>query len=424
VTKHVTLFEMSPRDGLQNESHPVSTANKIKLVDFLSEAGLSKIETASFVNPKVVPQMADGAEVLAGINRRTGVRYTALTPNMRGFEAALLAKPDEIAVFAAASEGFSKANINCTIEESLARKALREMGCYQISLGDTIGSGTPERISAMLKAVLTVVPAEELAGHFHDTKGFALGNVSASLDLGLRVFDACNIRQIAKDRAMSTLEINKDPRGVAYVALNRPEKRNALSAEMIHDLTEMARTLGTDPETRAIVLKGNGKTFCAGGDLAWMKQQINADRATRMKEARKLAEMLKALNEMPKPLIGQIHGAAMGGGVGMACVCDMARRVFMSSRIFGASEAATLGVVARTVKPMDLEQAVEEEVAPYLTVASEAVGAAKALARHLGPKIDDATIDETIKRLADTWEGEEAKLGIEAFLTKTKAPWA
>jgi len=182
----------------------------------------------------------------------------------------------------------------------------------------------------------------------------------------------------------------------------------------------MARTLGTDPETRAIVLKGNGKTFCAGGDLAWMKQQINADRATRMKEARKLAEMLKALNEMPKPLIGQIHGAAMGGGVGMACVCDiaiadedtnfgltetrlglipatigpyviarlgegMARRVFMSSRIFGASEAATLGVVAR---------------------------------------IDDATIDETIKRLADTWEGEEAKLGIEAFLTKTKAPWA
>lgn len=258
---------------------------------------------------------------------------------------------------------------------------------------------------------------------------------------------------------MSTLEINKDPRGVAYVALNRPEKRNALSAEMIHDLTEMARTLGTDPETRAIVLKGNGKTFCAGGDLAWMKQQINADRATRMKEARKLAEMLKALNEMPKPLIGQIHGAAMGGGVGMACVCDiaiadedtnfgltetrlglipatigpyviarlgegMARRVFMSSRIFGASEAATLGVVARAVKPMDLEQAVEEEVAPYLTVASEAVGAAKALARHLGPKIDDATIDETIKRLADTWEGEEAKLGIEAFLTKTKAPWA
>jgi len=103
VTKHVTLFEMSPRDGLQNESHPVSTANKIKLVDFLSEAGLSKIETASFVNPKVVPQMADGAEVLAGINRRTGVRYTALTPNMRGFEAALLAKPDEIAVFASES---------------------------------------------------------------------------------------------------------------------------------------------------------------------------------------------------------------------------------------------------------------------------------------------------------------------------------
>lgn len=230
MTDHVTVFEMSPRDGLQNETHQVSTSDKIKLVDLLSEAGLSKIEVASFVNPKAVPQMADGTDVLAGITRRSDIRYTALTPNMRGFENALRAKPDEIAVFASASEGFSKANINCTIDESLSRfqpvldaarlrdipvrgyvscvadcpydgptppssvaavsKSLQDMGCYQISLGDTIGSGSPERVSEMLQAVLKVVPARHLAGHFHDTKGYALDNISASLDLGLRVFDA------------------------------------------------------------------------------------------------------------------------------------------------------------------------------------------------------------------------------------------
>jgi len=258
---------------------------------------------------------------------------------------------------------------------------------------------------------------------------------------------------------MRTLEISTDARGVVYVTLDRPEKRNALSAEMIADLTEMATTIGGSSKSRAIVLKGRGKAFCAGGDLDWMKQQIDADRKTRIKEARKLAEMLKALNEMPTPLIGQIHGAAMGGGVGMACVCDlaiadqdtnfgltetrlglipatispyviarmgegMARRVFMSSRIFKGAEAEKLGIIARSVCADDLERAVEEEVAPYLSVAPEAVGAAKALARRLGPKIDEATIDETIERLADTWEGKEARLGIEAFLAKTKAPWA
>lgn len=258
---------------------------------------------------------------------------------------------------------------------------------------------------------------------------------------------------------MNTLDITTDERGVVYIALNRPEKRNALSAEMIANLTKMAGTIGADPATRAIVLKGNGKTFCAGGDLDWMKAQIEADRPTRMVEARKLAEMLRALNAMPTPLIGQIHGAAMGGGVGMACVCDvaiasddtkfgltetrlglipatigpyvlarlgegMARRVFMSARIFDATEAQTLGVIARAVSNSELDDAIEAEVLPYLSVAPEAVGAAKALARKLGPRIDDTVIDETIKRLADTWEGEEAKLGIEAFLGKTKAPWA
>ena len=256
-----------------------------------------------------------------------------------------------------------------------------------------------------------------------------------------------------------TLDVTVDTRHVAYVHLNLPEKRNALSAQMIADLTHLAQTLGAQEATRAVVLSGTGKTFCAGGDLAWMKAQIVADRATRMAEARKLAEMLQALNEMPTPLIGRVHGGAFGGGVGLACVCDVAvaergtkfglaetrlglipatigpyvlarlgegaaRRIFMSSRIFDAEEAARLGVVARVVDAEDLDASVEAEVAPYLSVAPGAVGRAKALARALGPKIDAATIDSTIQQLADTWEGEEAAHGVSAFLEKSSPRWA
>ncbi|WP_397543905.1 hydroxymethylglutaryl-CoA lyase [Roseovarius salis] len=224
------IFEVGPRDGLQNEARPIPTADKIALIDTLSAAGFARIEVASFVSPKWVPQMADSAEVLAGITRAPGVRYAALTPNMRGFEAAQAAGADEVAIFGAASEGFSKANINATIAESLERFApvagaaraaglpvrgyvscvtdcpydgtvapgqvarvaerLFAMGCYEISLGDTIGQGTPERIDAMLAAVTGAVPAERLAGHYHDTSGRALENIEASLARGLRVFDA------------------------------------------------------------------------------------------------------------------------------------------------------------------------------------------------------------------------------------------
>lgn len=256
-----------------------------------------------------------------------------------------------------------------------------------------------------------------------------------------------------------TLDIRTDDRGVAYVTLNAPDKRNALSARMISDLTDMAKTLGAEAATRAIVLGGAGKVFCAGGDLNWMKAQIEADRETRMAEAKKLAMMLNALNEMPTPLIGRIHGGAFGGGVGMACVCDVAiadnatnfgltetklglipatigpyvlarmgegnaRRVLMSARLFSAGEAASLGVIARAVPEDELDIAVEAEVAPYLSVAPEAVGAAKALTRALGSRIDPGVIDDTIRRLADTWEGEEATHGIASFLGKTPARWA
>jgi hydroxymethylglutaryl-CoA lyase len=224
------IFEMGPRDGLQNEKRLIPAADKIRLVDMLSRAGFRRIEVTSFVSPKWVPQMADAADVLAGISRAPGVSYAALTPNLKGYEAARAARASEVAIFASASEGFSRANLNCTIAESLDRfapvaeaartdgiplrgyvsvvtdcpfdgptppaqvakvaAALRDMGCYEISLGDTIGHGTPETIRAMLEAVLAELPAERLAGHYHDTQGRALENIEASLALGLRVFDA------------------------------------------------------------------------------------------------------------------------------------------------------------------------------------------------------------------------------------------
>ncbi|SIO28002.1 hydroxymethylglutaryl-CoA lyase [Rhodovulum sp. ES.010] len=230
MPERVEIFEVGPRDGLQNEKRPIPTADKIALIDTLSRAGFSRIEVVSFVSPKWVPQMADAAEVLAGITRASGVRYAALTPNMKGYDRARAAGADEVAIFGAASEGFSRANINATIAESLDRfapvaeaartdgipvrgyiscvtdcpydgptppekvaevaEALLALGCYEISLGDTIGQGTPETVSAMLRTVLDVVPAGRLAGHYHDTAGRALDNIEASLEFGLRVFDA------------------------------------------------------------------------------------------------------------------------------------------------------------------------------------------------------------------------------------------
>ncbi|WP_299670868.1 hydroxymethylglutaryl-CoA lyase [uncultured Roseobacter sp.] len=224
------IFEVGPRDGLQNEARDIPVAEKVALVDCLSRAGFSRIEVASFVSPKWVPQMAGSAEVLAGIERAKGVRYAALTPNPRGFADAKAAGADEIAVFASASEGFSKANVNASIAESLARFApileearhidlpvrgyvscvvecpydgavapaavaevadkLFAMGCYEISLGDTIGAGTPDSIARMLLAVRDAVPVGRLAGHYHDTHGRAMENIDTSLSLGVRVFDA------------------------------------------------------------------------------------------------------------------------------------------------------------------------------------------------------------------------------------------
>ena len=230
LPERVKMVEVGPRDGLQNEPVQVPTAVKIELINRLAEAGLSVVEATSFVSPKWVPQMGDNAAVMAGIHRRPGVAYPVLTPNLKGFAAALAAGAEEVAVFGAASESFSQRNINCSISESLDRFApimaaaqehhirvrgyvscvlgcpyegdiapaavaavaerLYDMGCYEISLGDTIGVGTPGKAQAMVEAVAARVPVARLAAHFHDTYGQALANIYAVLGLGVAVIDS------------------------------------------------------------------------------------------------------------------------------------------------------------------------------------------------------------------------------------------
>jgi hydroxymethylglutaryl-CoA lyase len=226
----VRIVEVGPRDGLQNEPGEVPTAVKLELIERLADAGLPAVEATAFVSPKWVPQMADHTEVLERIRRKPGVSYPVLTPNLKGFEAARAAGATEVAVFGAASETFSKKNINCSIAESLERfapiaksakqygirvrgyvscvlgcpyegevkpervadvaAALHEMGCYEVSLGDTIGVGTPGRTRAMIEACAKRVPVDRLAGHYHDTYGQALANIYASLELGVATFDS------------------------------------------------------------------------------------------------------------------------------------------------------------------------------------------------------------------------------------------
>ena len=229
IPSRVKLVDVGPRDGLQNEKQTVPAAIKIELVHRLQEAGLTEIEVTSFVSPKWVPQMADNAEVMAGIQRKAGVRYSALTPNMKGFEAALLSKPDEIVVFAAASEAFSQKNINCSIEESIQRFApvveaarqagifvrgamscvvgcpyegevspasverlaqlMKGIGVQHIGVADTIGVGTPKKVQAAMEAALKHYDLNDVSGHFHDTYGQALANTLASLEMGVWQFD-------------------------------------------------------------------------------------------------------------------------------------------------------------------------------------------------------------------------------------------
>ena len=230
LPEQVKIVEVGPRDGLQNEALPICVADKIALIEKLTDAGIKYIESGSFVSPKWVPQMATSGEVFTKINRKHGVTYAALTPNMKGFEDAVAVHANEVAIFGSASESFSQKNINCSIEESLERftpimeaaKAakikvrgyvscvvgcpyegdiepekvaqvaakLYQMGCYEVSLGDTVGVGTPSNVTNMVQSVSAYVPIEKLAVHFHDTYGQALTNIYAALQLGVKVVDS------------------------------------------------------------------------------------------------------------------------------------------------------------------------------------------------------------------------------------------
>lgn len=255
-----------------------------------------------------------------------------------------------------------------------------------------------------------------------------------------------------------TINVETDARGVATLTLNLPDKHNAMSAQMLVDLTAAAHDLGGDSAVRVVVLTGAGKTFCAGGDLGWMRDQMGMDAKTRSAEARKLANMLNALNTLPKPLVGALQGNAFGGGVGLACVCDVvvavssaklgltetrlglipatigpyviarmgegrARQVFMSARIFDAQEAVALGIVSKAVPAAEIHEAVEAEILPYLDAAPQAVAAAKKLVRDLGGGVSPEAIDQSIDALAARWDSDEAQEGIAAFFEKRKAAW-
>ena len=256
----------------------------------------------------------------------------------------------------------------------------------------------------------------------------------------------------------SSLALEIDERGVATLMLNRPQRHNALSGEMIDELAAAALLLAQNEAVRLVVLTGAGTSFCAGGDLGWMQEQIAASRSERIAAARKLALMLKALRDLPKPLIGRINGQAFGGGVGLISVCDVAigvtgclfgltetrlglipatispyvvarigqaqaLRTFTSARLFDGNEAVRIGLLNEVVAPEGLDQAVAAEIRPYFATSPAAVAASKSLVHSLSAPIDAEVIESTLTRLADTWETADASAGIAAFFDKRPPVW-
>lgn len=297
MSERIKIVEVGPRDGLQNEKQMVPAAIKIELINRLAACGLPVVEATSFVSPKWVPQMADASEVLAGITQKPGVSYPVLVPNVQGLERALAAGVQEIAVFTAASDGFTQKNINCTVAESLTRlhpvieqararnirvrayvstvlgcpyqgevavsevvrvsRALTDMGCYEISLGDTIGIGTPKKAREMLRAVAAEVPMAQLAVHFHDTRGTALANVLACLEEGVRIADA----------SVSGLG------GCPYA---NGASGNAATEDLIYMLHGMGFETGVDPEKLLDISR-------------WISQQLGREPASKMARIKKAA---------------------------------------------------------------------------------------------------------------------------------------
>jgi hydroxymethylglutaryl-CoA lyase len=290
MMKSVRIVEVGPRDGLQNEAREVPTAVKVELIERLADAGLPAVEATAFVSPKWVPQMADHTEVLERIRRKPGVDYPVLAPNLKGFESARAAGATEIAIFGAASEAFSRKNINCSIAESLDRfrpvadaakaanvkvrgyvscvlgcpyegqvapaqvakvaKALYDMGCYEVSLGDTIGTGTPGKTKAMIEACAGEVPIAKLAGHYHDTYGQALANIYASLELGVATFDA-SIAGLGGCPYAAGASGNVATEDVVYM-LDGMTLRTGINLEKLVDIGQwICGVLGREPSSKA-----------------------------------------------------------------------------------------------------------------------------------------------------------------------------
>lgn len=257
---------------------------------------------------------------------------------------------------------------------------------------------------------------------------------------------------------MSLIRVDTDARGVATVTLARSDKHNALSAEMMTELERVARGLAVDRAVRVVVLGAEGKTFCAGGDLAWMRAQFDMDADTRRVESRRIATVLGALYDLPQPLIGRVHGNALGGGVGLVSVCDVAigvssaklgftetrlglipanigpyvvarmgatraSEVFMSARVFDADEAVRLNLLSRTVDAAELDAAIEAELLPYLSCAPGAVADGKALMRDLAGRVTQHQVDMAIDALARRWQSDEAREGVGAFFDKRAPSW-
>lgn len=299
MTQTISLVEVGPRDGLQNEKQTIEVATKVELIERLANAGMKTVEGGAFVSPKWVPQMAASDEVMEKIKRVPGVSYPVLTPNMKGYEGARAAKADTVAVFGAASETFSQKNINCSIEESLDRfktvidaakedgvrvrgyvscvlgcpyegavtpsqvvpvaAALYEMGCYEISLGDTIGVGTPEETSALIKVLVEEIPVTALAGHFHDTYGQALANIWAAIDVGVTVFD-CSVSGLGGCPYAKGASGNVASEDVVY-SLERSGLKTGVDLDaMIETSVWISEKLRRKPGSKVTLARGSADT--------------------------------------------------------------------------------------------------------------------------------------------------------------------